>query len=270
MAEGPKKGTTAPQGVSDDGVDALAARALSVVASRVDRSNPIRKRWLDDLGEAARFGGRNTCEDVARRMIADNVAPEDIADHYIPELARQMGEEWCQDSMNFAEVTIGVSRLQSLLRTLGPEWRSNHNNTNAGQAALVIVATDNFHTLGAMILAGKLRRLGLSVRLELGAEPDTIVETLRKTDYGAVLISAYKGESLERLRRMVEAVRELGQSAPPVVLGGSILTNVEDRDALLGRTGCDFVTNDVSEALDLCNLKIRAPEEAASPPPPGT
>ena len=270
MAEGPNKGTKAPQGVTDDGVDALATRALSVVASRSDRAGTIREHWLKALDNAARFGGRDRCEEIVQRMLADGVRRETIADAYIPALARQMGDRWCEDSMSFAEVTIGVSRLQSLLRSLGPEWRSSSNGDPNTRSALVIVVTDNFHTLGAMVLSGQLRRLGLSVRLELGADPDRIAEALRKTDYGAVLISAYKGESLERLRRMVEAIKELGEGAPPVVLGGSILVNAEDRDTLVRKTGCDFVTNDVSEALDLCNLRIKVPDAAGMPHKPGS
>ena len=253
MADNPKKGPRASEDVAGRGVDALATQALSVVASQGQRQKPINTALLERLDAAARKGDHDGCLAVVADMKSAGINAEEVAERYIPELARRMGDEWCEDSMSFAEVTIGVSRLQSLLRDLGPEWRADRHADPYAPAALVVVALDDYHTLGAMILSGQLRRRGLSVKLQLGSSPESLSATLEDTDYDAVLISASVGESLETLRRLVKAVRTTKGENPPVVIGGAI---VDEHDALSEETGANFATSDVDEALEHCGLTI--------------
>ena len=265
MADDPKRRAQAPRpGKTDDGVGALAARALSVVAGRsveARRSDPD-PRLLDLLDAAARDASRSAIREAVETLQDAGVRNEEIADLYIPRLARRMGDRWCQDQMSFAEVTIGVSRLQSLLRDLGPEWRADAEAAPDAPAALVVVAMDDYHTLGAMILAGQLRRAGLSVRLKLGARPEDLARDLEEIAVDAVMVSASVGESLETLRRLVKAAKDVN-SRTPVVIGGTVLWDHEDLPRL---TGADWATSDVSEALERCGLTIS--REGAKPSGP--
>ncbi len=181
----------------------------------------------------------------------NGIRDEDIADHYIPAVARDMGEAWCSDNMSFAAVTIGASRLQSWLRELGPEWTGDTNSTPDAPMVILVVADHIHHTLGAMVLAGQLRRRGISVRLMLNTRPKEITQRLCNTSCDALFISASQGETLESLRKIVDSVRHSAAAGLPVVIGGTILT---DEPAILALTGANFATNDPDEALALCGL----------------
>jgi methylmalonyl-CoA mutase cobalamin-binding subunit len=110
-----------------------------------------------------------------------------------------------------------------------------------------------YHTLGALVLGGQLRRKRLSVKLILGGRPNDIAERVSSTDYDCVFLSSSRGESLESLRRLVEAVKSATKTPPPVVVGGTIL-EVEQAETITTLTGADFATIIPDEALAFCGL----------------
>lgn len=260
MADRQNLNGPARSGADTSDVDALAGRAIRMVASQGRlATSGLQQSNIAALQTAALSGGRDECLEVVERLIAGGVSRETISDVYIPEIARSLGREWCEDTKSFAEVTLGVSRLQSLLRELGPEWRADHMADPNSGSAMIVVALDEFHTLGAVVLAGRLRREGVSVKLQMGLAAEDLRKSVELPRFDAVLISASQGENLETLRSLVEAVRNSGSSDMPVVIGGSILETDQDIRAL---TGADFVTSDPVEALELCGLKIATRADA--------
>ncbi len=228
-----------------------AARAAMAVVRDVPRHlDPV---ILDDLHQAALSADRQACSHVLVRALANGVRREDIADFYIPGVARRMGDEWCSDELGFAGVTIGVSRLQSMLRELGPDWSGDQSADPAAPSIMLLVPQEVYHTLGAMVLAGQLRRIGLSVRMMLAARAEEVAERIQRTKYDAVFISSSQGETLESLRRIVDVVKTATDQPPPVVVGGSLL-EVESKEDVTALTGADYATIQVYEALKFCGL----------------
>lgn len=211
---------------------------------------------LQDLRAAVLGSDRLACVGVLHHALARGIARDDIADLYIPQLARDLGADWCEDMLSFASVTIGVSRLQGLLRELGPEWVGDQSSNPAAPAIMLIVGPDAQHTLGAMVLTGQLRRKGLSVRLMLGTQGHEIAQRLAMTTYDAVFISASLGESLESLRRIVNVIRASTKKSLPVVIGGTVLEAETPYD-VIRLTGADYATQIPSEALELCGLTTK-------------
>ncbi|WP_342077604.1 cobalamin B12-binding domain-containing protein [Yoonia sp. SS1-5] len=213
------------------------------------------------LREAALSADREACVEVMKDALHGGLRPEDMADLYIPALARDMGQDWCEDQLGFAQVTIGVSRLQSMLRDLGPAWSADSVAHPAAPAIMLVVPEQAHHTLGAMVLAGQLRRKGLSVRLVLGMRRTELVKLVELASFDAVFISASCGERLETLRRIVDVIGVAASRRPPVVIGGSIL-DVEDKENVTALTGADYATGCPDEALRLCGLIERMHDDA--------
>jgi methylmalonyl-CoA mutase cobalamin-binding subunit len=211
--------------------------------------------YLSELFDAAVSPSIPDFDKVVSRMTQAGIGVDEIADRFIPEVARKLGDMWCDDDMGFATVTIGVARLQGLLRDIGPEWRAGAQTDGDAPGVLVVVASDVFHTLGAMVVTGQLRRRGLSVRLMMGATPENLGPALRQARFDAVLISASVGESLESLRRLVMAAKKATSSPPPVVIGGTVLDQESATGAdLAALTGADLVTRDLMAAIAFCGL----------------
>lgn len=209
---------------------------------------------LHELYVAAKSGERTACRDVINAALSGGHSCEDIADHYIPAASRIMGDAWCEDTASFAQVTIGTSRLQAALRCLGPDWVSDENAGPNASTVLLLIADGIYHTLGATVLAGQLRRRGVSVRIVVGVRPDDVADFVQYRHFDAVLLSASRGESLETLRLIVDAARKGCGKEAKIVVGGTILADSPDVQAL---TGADFATDEVDKAILFCGLKTK-------------
>ena len=194
------------------------------------------------------------CEEVLARAIERGVPEDRLTDRYIPTVARMLGESWCADQMAFAQVTIGVARLRGVLKTLDPLWSSDLHSDPSASTVLLVCAKGAQHTFGATLLAGQLRRRGISVKLQLDASPADVEELMAFADYDGVLISASIGESLETLKLIVEATRRKSGKQVPTVLGGTIAA---DERSVQKLTTVDLVSVDLDEAISFCRLKTK-------------
>ncbi|MEM6304637.1 MAG: cobalamin B12-binding domain-containing protein [Pseudomonadota bacterium] len=164
------------------------------------------------------------------------ISDAELVDHYIPSVARAMGELWVADRLDFAAVSIGSSRLQNMMRTLDVRRQAPTDQTY--RSALVIVPEGVQHTLGATVISHQLRRAGVEVTLELEANASKVERLIDDMRPGALMISASCQENLESLARLVD----MGRSGwgLPVLIGGSITlgpANVREQ------TGADHVGN---------------------------
>ncbi len=205
----------------------------------------------DRLEQAALSSDPEAIPRMLARFLVEDVGPHDIADIHIPAAARSLGDAWCKDEIGFANVTIGCSRLQSMLRELGQFWTGDGVLGADAPTVLLIVGYDIHHTLGAMVLSSQLRRKGISVRVMLNAKAQDAALAARRGNYDAIFMSASCGERLESLRYIVESIKREQEHQTPIVIGGTILTEADDVQA---KTGADYTTNDPDEALALCGL----------------
>ena len=113
-------------------------------------------------------------EAFLRDLVRQKVPAATVADLYIPALARRLGDDWLDDRVSFMEVTLASSRMQGMLRAIGAAWTADLADPAQQGALLLIVVRNEQHTLGAMVLLGQLRRMGVSVRLSVGPEPSEL------------------------------------------------------------------------------------------------
>jgi MerR family transcriptional regulator, light-induced transcriptional regulator len=239
-----------------DPVETLASRALGVLASkRTSSASLLSERLLADLAAAVCSADAGRRAAVVHDMLASGIRREDIADFYIPEVARRLGTDWCEDRTSFADVTVGTARLQGLLREIGPDWFSDVRLGADAPCLLVVVLADEFHTLGAMVLGSQLGRLGVSMKLAMGRNEAEVRDVVASGQFDAIFLSVSQSAQLETLRGLVDKLRAASQRATPIVLGGSAVTRVTDVRA---QTGADHATTDAREALRACGLTLTA------------
>lgn len=251
--------------------DALASSALTAAAKRLavkTTGTSVTKELLDRLETALFAGAREDrlaiIDDMRRAGIDDNT----IVDTYIPDVARQLGAEWCEDQRSFAEVTIGTANLQSLLHDIAIDWCCHTDDDGEDFAAMIIVRDDEYHTLGAMIFAAQLRREGVDVTVCLGRDDAEILSEARFGDYDFIGFSASEGEDLDRLGELMVSIRKTVRKMPMIALGGSLLATRTVGPDLGKICPADYVGISAKEAVELCrkqNQSRPASNPVASP-----
>ena len=108
---------TRSSGQDSAGVNYFASQVVSLLAERSSRSTtePL-EVLVSGLIRASQSGTKEAFAQLLNEMRKSRVSVAALADIYIPLAARRMGEAWHEDEMSWLEVSIGVGRLQSLLR----------------------------------------------------------------------------------------------------------------------------------------------------------
>lgn len=78
-------------------------------------------------------------------------------------VARYLGDLWDEDLCTFTDVTVGLGRLQRVLRELSPAFGSSVDHPAAGRNALLLPTPGEQHTFGLVIVGEFFRRAGWSV-----------------------------------------------------------------------------------------------------------
>lgn len=243
------------RGIEDDrpNVSALASAVISSLNERSEIAmQSIRASVVRKLVKATLRDGAFNAEMLLRDLQDQRVVPDQIVDIYIPAAARELGVMWSDDVIGFAKVTIASARLQGLLTVLAPPWSARTSEPGEGVNALLILQANDSHTLGPHVATAQLRRLGASVRLLFGPDPETVVQLLNEEHYDLVMFSCSRTDSLATIAKMVKRIRTALSTTPPIVLGGLVL-NLTDR--VKDKTGVDMVTDSVKVAFKLSDKK---------------
>lgn len=248
-------GTTTPSHV----VGGVARQVLSALSSELrliypDMPPRALVRFLDEMQAALTQPNPKTITTLLNDMRRAGIRDTDIADFYIPVVARRMGEQWVADSMEFTQVTVGMANLQTMLRTLDSSWCMPERAPFGTLGEICIIVPQGVqHSLGASILAGQMRRAGYDVHLGINIEMDRIAQFVSSPATVGVMLSASLWEPLDFLKAAVKKIRQ-GNPWAPVLVGGNILERECDVAALIG---ADHAMNDWQAALSFCAQRVQ-------------
>jgi methanogenic corrinoid protein MtbC1 len=213
-------------------------------------------RFAAALLDAVLRDDGDVCERVRAAMQSSRVRSHDVIDHYLPQAARRLGQDWHDNRRSFADVTIGVARLQSLLRDLVALSGDDAVRDASAPGVAVVVMENEFHTLGAMVLGQQLRRMGVSVQMVIGQTESEILQSVAQDRFDAILLSVSRTECLASVRKLVEKLRAASVVPTPVVIGGLVVGGDGEIRVL---TGADHVATDARDAVQKCGLRIFHP-----------
>ncbi len=237
---------------SPDGYRSLAAEVLESLASRRLRSEVrVRQSLLTRMIASVKSPIGEATETLCLEFRRARVPMTDMADIYIPEVARHLGRAWEQDRVSFAEVTVGLSRLHTLLHEVQADWVADSADRSRMSATLLIVPPQEQHTLGAMILASQLRRKGVSVCIRIAPGMNDLSSLVADGRFDAAMVTLGSKDRLETCAKLVKTLKTMTKGLLNVAVGGAVVD--ENRDVLLD-AGVDVVTNDVATVVQQFKL----------------
>ncbi len=261
MADDRRSTPTPPAGLAGVDVRDLAREAIRILANTTEpRPDRLRKR-LDQLCEAFLADEDEERHAAIQALRADGVTGAEIIDHVIPEVARIYGQGWADDTLSFAEVSIGSARLQETVRALVARDVSLAARATGGVNAhhhtapriLLIIPKPEDHTLGTFVVADQFRRLGFAVDIAVDEHPRQVALRLKQQRYVMAGLTIGGRRTLASTRELVDIIRKTSTRFVPVVLGGSFVgTDTNLKKA----TGVDHVVSSARDALDKCGLNI--------------
>jgi methylmalonyl-CoA mutase cobalamin-binding subunit len=252
--------TDTDRGALLQATDLVSGFASVVVSLLADRSTQKSKLSLvQPKGEiiqgfvaAALSGSAQSFDELLGHFRRTHISLAMLADVYIPEAARRMGEDWLDDRLSWLEVSIGVARLQNLLREISTAWSADQAESLGHGAVLLLIPEGEQHTLGPMVAMGQMRRMGVSVCLRIAPSPRELTHLLDQRPFDGILISVATDARLQSAIALIKLMRAMRKKLPPVVIGGPI---VQEKPQLVSCAGADFSCIDIDTAMKSIGLK---------------
>lgn len=206
--------------------------------------------------EVAAFAGMLLVDDVpgAEGVVAGlrarGVALEAVCLDLMAPAARRMGEAWLDDSTDYTSVTLGMWRMQAILRGMDKVFQPQADvPRGSSRRALIVAMPGATHTFGTDLVAGFLRLAGWEVCNEPVPSGAALTELVRTGGYAVVGLSASCAADLRKLAELIGLVRRAAGRRPVgILIGGSVVAEEQQqRDAL--RLGGDAVAADARHAV---------------------
>lgn len=238
------------------GVSYFASQVVSLLVDRNARTvSEMQETLVQALIAASVSGTDGAFKALVSEVRRVRISLAALADVYIPEAARRMGDLWLADEMSWLDVSIGAGRLQSFLREIGNAWAADQAGDTGQGTILLLVPDREQHTLGPMVAMGQMRRFGVSVCLRIAPGTDELRSLLQTRSFDGIMISIATQGKIEGVAKMVKFLKSIAPLPTPIVVGGAVMSAVEDLQAC---TGADHASNDIGSALEVIGLKFDA------------
>ncbi len=214
--------------------------------------------------------GPETTESFARMVLSDDseslivfvggllqsgVPMETIfVDLMIP-AAQLLGDYWDDDNISFADVTIGLGRLQQVVRTLRWKPQEAEGPDHSAPSAIFAPVSSEQHTFGLFIVEESFRRAGWRTWIETSGLQDDAVEMVRHHWFDLIGLSAHSDCQTDELASTIAAIRKASRNRGLFVLVGGRLF-IESPE-LVSVVGADATAPSGGEALLVANKAVR-------------
>jgi len=177
---------------------------------------------------------------------AQGMALEVVFLELLAPAARHLGGLWDDDLVDFASVTLGLFRLQQVLREYAPAFRHDRDRPTDGRRVLLGPVPGEQHTFGVFMVAEFFRHAGWDVWDGPLASADALLQRVA-SDWFAVVGLSLSGETrLDVLATSIRGIRRVSQNRDVgVMVGGPMILA---RPELVALVGADATAVDARQA----------------------
>lgn len=180
------------------------------------------------------------------QLLDDGVALSSVFLDLFAPTARHLGRLWDEDRCDFASVTLGLWRLQELMRDLAPAHMSFQGNAPARRVLLASLAGSQ-HTLGLAMVAEFFREAGWQVCCEPSPAAGELAALVREQWFDAVGLSLGVSAQVEEMASVILDLRRHARNPALMVMVGGPVVNAHP--GLAEEVGADVTAADAASAV---------------------
>jgi len=242
-------------GSSDLESRAPASRVLSGGTARVapmrgSRSpdvapSGVRADELDQFMQAIRNGGESAALESAQQLLMRGVAAERIFLDLLAPAAIRFDQLWNSDECDFLDVTVGMGRIQRVMRSLSRIFLDEAPPQDRTGTLLLTNLPGHQHTLGLFMVAEFFVRAGWQVSMGWPVSHFDLQTAVRADWFDVIGFSVSTHDELPRLATEIKQARRHSRNPRvQVLVGGRIFV---EQPALVAKVGADAGTADARE-----------------------
>lgn len=197
-------------------------------------------------------------------LLRQGVPREQILLNFLAPVARRLGALWDVDERDFAEVTIGLMKLQRVLDSISTEGPKDVDGGRFVPRILLAPTPGEHHVFGLMMVAELFARSGWQVDCDLDLEPEALLERVAETEFDVIGFSASTELGVETLRGLIDRIRAASAAPDVTILVGGQIFNENRR--LAQTVGADAFAEDAVRAVVTAEQLVHSRKQLSSAP----
>ena len=222
--------------------------------SKPPAGGSVGPRTLEAFARMTLASEAHTLTAYIETLMQGGLSLEEVYVDLLIPTARRLGDDWNEDFISFTDVTIGLSRLQQVVRTLGHSIPTRDADENA-RSAYFVPAPNEQHAFGLFILEDYFRRAGWRTWLDTAATREDAARTVAHDWFDIFGLSATSDTPTDVITATIAQVRKA--SCNPglfVMVGGRLFI---DDPGLAKVVGADAASETAGDALSIADNAIK-------------
>ena len=187
-------------------------------------------------------------------LIERGASVEAICVDLLAPAARRLGEMWDRDECDFIDVTMGLWRLQEVMREISARSPALLPLALQSRSALFSPMPGDIHNFGTQMIEEVFARAGLQSEAMVKPERRELLDRVARTPFDLVGLTLTRDCPSAALGNLIRAIR--GVSANPhisVIVGGRV---VNENPEIVEESGADGTSSDALGALQLAEQLV--------------
>lgn len=192
------------------------------------------------------------------------VATDTVFVELLAPAARRLGVLWEDDLCDFVDVTMGLWRLQEIVRELSSRQPDAHGDAAAMPRALFSVFPGEQHSFGTVIVDDVFRRAGWASECLPECTTPDLLDHVARASIDLVGLTVAHDDHIARLPSLILALRSVSRNPRLcIMIGGRAVT---DNPQIVTTSGADGTAPDAVQALEVAGRLVAAlaPREVSS------
>lgn len=188
-----------------------------------------------ELTHALLTDGNSAAYDYVDAVRTRGSTLERIYLELITPTARHLGELWVEDMCGFTDVTVGLWRLQRIVREMSPLFQLDALRGWSQDQILLAPMPGEQHTFGLYLVAEFFRRDGWNVTSMPVQKADELVALVRSEWFTLIGLSLACSSRLDELAAEIQVIRRCScNPGIAVMVGGAAFIDHPERTRMVG------------------------------------
>jgi methanogenic corrinoid protein MtbC1 len=188
-------------------------------------------------------------------FIADGASVETVCLDLLAPAARKLGEMWERDECDFLDVTMGLWRLQEVMREIAARSPDDRSYLNPPRSALFSPMPGDNHNFGALMIEEVFARAGWQSEALVKPERRELLDRLSRQPFDLVGLTLTRECPSTALAKLIEAMRNVSANPHIIIfVGGRVINENPD---LVAKVGADGTGADALAALEMADNLVK-------------
>jgi len=219
-----------------------------------DRQRPITDEDVATFTTLTLKSEASSLLDFVDNCLATGSSVEDIYVDLLAPAARRLGTFWEDDSQDFVDVTMGLWRIQEVLRELALRVPPPSVGSQGQRSALFANMPGEQHSLGTLMVAECFQRAGWDTDVLIEPSQSELTGKFANSHYDLVGLTLSNDCPSGALSGLIKSIRTVSSNSGICVMIGGRFVN--ENPGLADECGADGTASDAPSAIATANTLV--------------